>query len=122
VTFQACAFRKNDESLTKNKGNFIEQLKLLTSYNDKVASVELENALQIYSFPKIQKEILQIIASKVQNGIRKEVSNVEFYILIDEIQNKSKRDQITIILRFANMMSSSESFFFIINISKIPWN
>ena len=47
LTFQACAFRGHDESLnSKNRGNFIEMLKLLGSYNKEVGEVVLENAPQ----------------------------------------------------------------------------
>ena len=61
LTFQGCVFRvydKNPES--RNRGNFIEKLKILASYNDQVASVVLENAPKNakYTSHKIQKEIL----------------------------------------------------------------
>ncbi|XP_071728350.1 uncharacterized protein [Rutidosis leptorrhynchoides] len=40
-----CAFRGHDESAnSSNRGNFLELLKLLASYNDDVAKVVLENA------------------------------------------------------------------------------
>ncbi|XP_071708265.1 uncharacterized protein [Rutidosis leptorrhynchoides] len=40
LSFQACAFRGHDESAnSKNRGNFLEMLKLLASYNDEVAKV-----------------------------------------------------------------------------------
>ena len=68
LAFQACAFRGHDESLdSKNKGNFIELIKFTSTFNDKVASVVLENALRNakYTSPTIQKEILHILASNV---------------------------------------------------------
>jgi len=38
LTFQACAFRDHDETLkSTNRGNFLKMIKLLASYNDKVA-------------------------------------------------------------------------------------
>lgn len=45
LTFQRCAFRGHDETLySKNRDNFLEMVKLLASYNDKVAQLVLENA------------------------------------------------------------------------------
>ena len=45
LAFQACAFRGHNESLdSKNRGNFIELIKFISTFYDKVASVVLENA------------------------------------------------------------------------------
>ena len=45
LAFQAYAFRGHDESLdSKNRGNFIELIKFTSIFNDKIASVVLENA------------------------------------------------------------------------------
>ena len=45
LAFQACAFGGHHESRdSKNKGNFIELIKFISTFNDKVASVVLENA------------------------------------------------------------------------------
>ena len=45
LAFQACPFRGHDESPgSKNRGNFIEMLKILASYNKEVNEVVLENA------------------------------------------------------------------------------
>ena len=42
LTFQGCSFRGNDESLeSKNRGNSIELLNVLATYNDDVAKVVL---------------------------------------------------------------------------------
>ena len=58
LAFQAYTFRGHDESLdSKNMGNFIELIKFTSTFNDKVASVVLENALGNvkYTSPTIQK-------------------------------------------------------------------
>ncbi|KAG2667007.1 hypothetical protein I3760_15G092100 [Carya illinoinensis] len=45
LAFQRCAFRGHDETLdSKNRDNFLEMLKLLASYNNKVGKLVLENA------------------------------------------------------------------------------
>jgi hypothetical protein len=121
LTFQACAFRGNDEKVdSKNRGNFIELLKLIATYNDKVASVVLENAPQnaIYNSPKIQKEILKIIASKVRSVIRKEIGNAKFCLLVDEARDEAKKEQMAIILRFVDEDGFiRERFFHIVHVA-----
>ncbi|XP_042939573.1 zinc finger MYM-type protein 1-like [Carya illinoinensis] len=96
LTFQACAFRGYDESSdSKNQVNFIKLIKLLTSYNDQVNGVVIENAPQNakYTSPKIQKEILHIFANKVRNVIREEIRDAKFCILVDKARDESKREQ-----------------------------
>ena len=45
LTFQACAFRGHEESWnSSNRDNFLELLKFLSSYNDEVCEVVLDNA------------------------------------------------------------------------------
>ncbi|XP_071688547.1 uncharacterized protein [Rutidosis leptorrhynchoides] len=105
LTFQACAFRGRDEtSNSKNRGNFIELLKLLASYNDEVSKVVLENAPFNSKFTSgdIQKEILSIIANKVSKHIRSEVGNSYFCVMVDEARDESKREQMAIVIRFVD--------------------
>ena len=45
LTFQACAFRAHDErSESKNRGNFLEMMELLASYNEQVGALVFGNA------------------------------------------------------------------------------
>jgi len=47
LTFQACAFRRHDERPeSKNRGNFLEMLELLASFNEQVGAFILDNAPQ----------------------------------------------------------------------------
>ncbi|KAJ9184888.1 hypothetical protein P3X46_004573 [Hevea brasiliensis] len=90
LTFQTYALRGHDESSnSKNRGNFIELIKLLSSYNDKVESVVLENAPQNASYisPKVQKEILHVISNKVRDAIRDEIGDGKFCIIVDEAKH-----------------------------------
>ncbi|XP_023771986.1 uncharacterized protein LOC111920646 [Lactuca sativa] len=81
LTFQACALRGNDESPnSKNPGNFLQLLKLIASYNDEVANVILEKAP--YNF--------------------NEVGNSYFCFMVDESQDESKKEQMTIVLIFVD--------------------
>ncbi|KAK9079937.1 hypothetical protein SSX86_001612 [Deinandra increscens subsp. villosa] len=105
LTFQACALRGHDESSTsKNRGNFLEMLQLLASYNDEVANVILGNAPynSKYTSSDIQKEILNIIANRVRKSIRSEVGDSYYCVMVDESRDESKKEQMAIVLRFVD--------------------
>ena len=92
LTFQACAFRGNDESLQSlNRGNFIELIKLMMSYSPNVANV-LENALgnAQYISPSIQKEILYIFARRHELQYVKRMIFLIFFILMKLEMNKKE--------------------------------
>jgi hypothetical protein len=102
---QACAFRGHDESSgSSNRGNFIEMLKYTASINENIAEVVLENAPgnAKYMSLDIQKEILNILATRVRNKIREEIGDAKFCILVDEALDESNREQMAIVLRFVN--------------------
>ncbi|XP_016165282.1 zinc finger MYM-type protein 1-like [Arachis ipaensis] len=105
LAFQACAFRGDDESLgSLNRGNFIELIKLLASCNQNVHNVVLENAPgnAQYISPSVQKDILHIFARKVRATIREEIGDSKFCIIIDEARDESKREQMSVVLRFVD--------------------
>nr|KJB80131.1 hypothetical protein B456_013G082100 [Gossypium raimondii] len=104
LSFQGCAFRGHDESSgLKNRGNFLELLSLLASYDEKVEDV-LESAPQnaSYTSSTIQKEIWQIYANRVRNVNREEIGDRKFSIIVDEARDESKKEQMAIILRFVD--------------------
>ena len=65
---------------------------------------------QIY-ITQNKKEILHL-ASKVQNAIHKEIGDSKFCILVDEVRDESKREQMTIILRFVDTEGFIKEYFF----------
>jgi hypothetical protein len=87
---------------SKNRGNFIELVKLLAEFNPEIANVVLENAPlnAKYTSPDIQKEILSIIAVKIRKHIHDEVGDAKFSILVDETCDVSKREHMALVLRF----------------------
>ncbi|KAH1091518.1 hypothetical protein J1N35_018775 [Gossypium stocksii] len=54
--------------------------------------------------PLIQeiKEILHIIANKVRHKIREDIGDSKFCIIIDEAHDESKREKMTIVLRYVD--------------------
>ncbi|XP_073219458.1 uncharacterized protein [Cicer arietinum] len=105
LTLQACAFRGHDEtSGSRNQGNFLQLIKLLATYNDEVAKVVLENAPynSKYTSHQIQKEILHILSSRVRKHICEEIGDSKFCIVVDEARDESKREQMSLVLRFVD--------------------
>ncbi|KAI3461836.1 hypothetical protein Pfo_018499, partial [Paulownia fortunei] len=87
-----------------NRGNFLEIMKHTASYNDEVRSIVLENAPQnaSYTSPQIQKEILSLYASRIQRFIREEIGDAKYCLIVHESRDESKREQMTIVLRFVD--------------------
>ncbi|XP_058775953.1 uncharacterized protein LOC131650249 [Vicia villosa] len=110
-----CAFRGHDESTTSsNQGNFLELIKLLACCNDEVAKVVLENAPcnSEYTSHIIQKEILHILSSRVKKYIRKEIGDSKFCIIVDEAHHESKKEQMSLVLRFVDKDGFIQERFF----------
>ncbi|KAI3715955.1 hypothetical protein L6452_22949 [Arctium lappa] len=105
LTFQACALRGHDERPnSRNQGNFLELIKFIASYNKNVDDVVLENDPQNakYTSPDIQKEILRVYATNVQEAIRDEIGTSKFCLIVDESQDESKKEQMAIVVRFVD--------------------
>ena len=104
LAFQGCSFRGRDESKTStNRGNFLELLSFIATYNDKVAEV-LDKAPRnaSYTSPTTQKQILHVLANKVRNSIREEIGDAKYCIIVDEARDESKREQMSLVLRFVD--------------------
>jgi hypothetical protein len=115
LSFQSCACRGHDETpQSKNRGNFVELIKLIVEFNSEIASVVLENAPQCakYISPDIHKKILSIFALKVKKHIREEICDAKFFIITDETCDVSKREQMVIVLRFVDIEGILRERFF----------
>ncbi|KAK2642205.1 hypothetical protein Ddye_023968 [Dipteronia dyeriana] len=102
LAMQGCAFRRHDESINStNRGNFIEMIKLQVKVNQEIVEIVLENSQQNakYTSPRIQQELLNILANRVRAKIREEVRDAKFCILVDEAVDESNKEQMAIILR-----------------------
>ncbi|XP_049343925.1 uncharacterized protein LOC125808251 [Solanum verrucosum] len=102
---QGLAFRGHDESkLSLNRGNFLEILSFYAQKCDEVRKFVLENAPQNdqMTCPKIQKDI--VIACKIETikGIIKELNGDYFSLLVDESFDVSRKEQMTVVLRYVD--------------------
>ncbi|XP_060972576.1 uncharacterized protein LOC115696806 [Cannabis sativa] len=114
LAFQACPFRGHDESKTSiNRGNFLELLSFITSYNDKVAEV-LDKAPRnaTYTSQTTQKQVLHVLGDKVRNAIREEIGDAKFSVIVNEAQEESKKEQMSIVLRFVDKDGYVQERFF----------
>ena len=90
--------RENEASA--NKRNFIEILNLVTRH-DGVVSSRLSHLPKnaIYTSPKIQNDLLHVMAGMVHKKITLAVQNAGiFSILADESKDISKQEQLVIVL------------------------
>ncbi|XBI95566.1 hypothetical protein VPH35_032002 [Triticum aestivum] len=121
LTFQSCALRGHDERPeSRNRGNFLEMLKLLADFCPDVQAVVLENAPQVckYTSHEIQNEILSIYAMKVREHIRAEIGDSKYSVLVDETCDVSKREQMALVFRFVDKDGySQERFFHLIHVA-----
>ncbi|KAL5784586.1 hypothetical protein ACOSQ2_006978 [Xanthoceras sorbifolium] len=115
ASYDGCAFRGNDESINStNRGNFIEMIKYAERMNQEIAGIILENSPQNakYTSPRIQKELLNILANEVRAKIREEVGDAKFCILVDEAVDESNKEQMAIILRYVDLKGFVRERFF----------
>ena len=114
LALQDIAFRSwNESSNSVNRGNFLEILDVVASYDKKVAEViakAQKNAT--YTSPQIQKEILHVFSTKVMNVIREEIGDAKFCIVVDEARDELVREQMAIVLRFVDKYSFVRERFF----------
>nr|GMC52971.1 zinc finger MYM-type protein 1-like [Ipomoea batatas] len=96
-----------------NRGNFLELLSIIASFNDEVTKV-LDKALRnaSYTSSTIQKHILQVLATKVKSAIREEIGNAKFCIIVDEARDESKKEQMSIVLKFVDRDGFIQERFF----------
>ena len=82
--FQAIAFRGHDESLDSiNKGNYLEMLEAIGTFNTEMKEL-LRTAPKhaLYISPLIQKEILNLISSRVKQMICEEIDDGKFCLTV----------------------------------------
>ncbi|KAL5852260.1 hypothetical protein ACOSQ3_007378 [Xanthoceras sorbifolium] len=90
-------------------------IKFAGRVNQEIAVIILENSPQNakYTSPRIQKELLNILANEVRAKICEEVGDAKFCILVDEAVDESNKEQIAIILRHVDLKGFvRERFFF----------
>ncbi|KAK9986676.1 hypothetical protein SO802_031627 [Lithocarpus litseifolius] len=102
---------KSSDSI--NRGNFLEILDLVVSYNEYVAeAIEKAPKNASYKSPKIQKEILHVFSNKVKKAIREEIGDAKFCLIVDEARDESMKEQMAIVIRFVDKDGFVREHFF----------
>ena len=110
---QEIALRGHDERPeSSNRGNFLEIMDLL-SRHDQIIHDRLAHGPKNakYTSPTIQNNIIAIMASQVRSSICSSVHKAGFYsIMADETKDLSKKEQLSIIVRYVESVTVKERF------------
>ena len=95
-----CGHDESSESL--NKGNFKEILSLVAKHDPVVAEKFFHGPRNaFYTSPKIQNNIINIMANMVRQQICTSVQQAGYYsILADETKDMNKQEQLSIVIRY----------------------
>jgi len=90
-----------EDKMSANKGNFLEILSLVAKHDEVVESrLSFLPRNAVYTSPKIQNDLIAIMAGMVRSHISKAVRYAgTFSILVDESKDLSKKKQMAIVLR-----------------------
>lgn len=97
-----------DESIETNDGNFRSLLRF-KSLTDPILDRHLKNATYFasYTSPNVQNEIITICGNLIQENILKNIRNAKYFsILVDEIQDVSRLEQMSFCVRYVNGVSN----------------
>lgn len=112
---QDLALRGHDESQSsQNRGNFLEILYLIAQHDeiikDRLSIVGFRNAT--YTSPAIQNIMLNVLGNIVRKTICSNVQNAKFFsILADETKDTSKKEQLSIVLRYVDVKACIHEHF-----------
>ncbi|XP_073061901.1 uncharacterized protein [Primulina eburnea] len=120
LALQGVPFRGHDESSnSSNCGNFLEFLDIVALYNDELScAIEKAPKNTKYTCHDIQKQILHMFSIRMKNIIREEIAGSKYCIVVDEARDESKREQLSIVLRFVDKDGCiQERFFGLVHVS-----
>ena len=98
---QQLAFRGHDESNSSmNQGNFKETLLTIGNILPSVRA-RLEHKYGVYSNPSDINDVIMIFGSSIRDDVAKQVKQAEYFsVLADETKDCSKKEQLSIFLRY----------------------
>ncbi|KAF2888919.1 hypothetical protein ILUMI_17254 [Ignelater luminosus] len=99
---QELAFRAHDERKdSTNRGNYIELIKLLSLYDEKLATHLQEASVFSGISNHIQNDLIESVASIMMDSIKAEIKECMFVaILLDETSNVSNHSQLSTMVRY----------------------
>ena len=113
---QEISIRGHKESNNSmNRGNFLEILSLVAKH-DPIVQHRLSDGPKnaLYTSADIQNELLSVMASMVRESICNKIRDAEVYsVLADETKDCSKKEQLSIVLRYVDIESAIQYEHFI---------
>ncbi|KAL4148064.1 hypothetical protein QTP88_002368 [Uroleucon formosanum] len=106
------AFRGHCESITDTyNGNFLTQVKLLAKYDDVLKHImSMPKGSIKYLSPQIQNEIIHCLANELRRVLISKIKTAPFYsIIIDTTQDISKKDQLSEVYGYINIIKNEKS-------------
>ena len=98
-----------EDKSSRNRGNFLEVLDLVAKH-DTIVQQKITSTPQnaTCTSPQIQIDLLNIMAGIVQRRISTDVRKAGIYsILADETKDCSKKEQLSIVLRYVDLESAT---------------
>lgn len=99
----------NDVIGSVSNGNFLSQVELLAKFDVTMNTLlsEKKKGSTTYLSPLIQNELISTLASRVRIEILSEVKAARFYsIIVDTTQDTSKKDQLSLTIRYVSVSES----------------
>jgi hypothetical protein len=108
---QKIAQRGHREHLdSSNKGNFLELMHLLAE-KDPVVKEKLSKQQAKYTSPKIQNELVNIMAAEIRREIVQQLrQHGRFAIMVDESRDLSRKEQLSLCVRYLHDGTIHECF------------
>ena len=122
---QEIALRGHNESIdSQNPGNFRAILDLVARHDDSFCQSYKGAARKaLYTSPEIQNELALIISNMIREVICTDIRDVVYYsLLVDESKDVSKKEQMSIMLRYVQEGNVHERFIGFVHISKLDAN
>ena len=113
-----------ESSNSMNRGNFLEILSLIAKH-DPIVQHRLRDGPNnaLYTSADIQNELLGVMASMVRESICNKIRKAEVYsVLADKTKDRSKKEQLSIVLRYVDIESAIQYEHFISFVEAISLN
>lgn len=103
--------RENMNDPNSNSGNFLGIINLLAKYDRFLGElVQKHKHKTRYLSPKIQNELITLLGNSIRDSLIKIINHCQFFtIILDTTQDISKKDQLSVIIRYVTIINDGIS-------------